>query len=468
MGVKYTKLSKYEEFKETLLQVCNSEKEHFSVLQYKAQGSLLYSHERGMYSENAEKQKTQIEAFLKLAQKEGIDLAIAPEASVPWEIAEKILERELKPPRKGKLWFLGMEGVSLDDLEQILNEWKKRDDTVIIRSQIGNESKYINAAIYFFITEAEKLAVVIQAKIGGMKDISFEHEQNDLSAGNEIFLLDLNGTETAQNVVAGMICADIFHINATDFCRNFHGKTPLVLHIQMNPKPYYKEMAGFRNIFFCDSEIRGSQIITANWGRYTSIRQERSPSDEKRKGYTDSGSTVYMDLRLNHGTYEFHEILKERFIKHMGEVQQGGFEYFLTEKYEIWKIQEAIDVVNYRMMKGFCLTGQGITVRQQMPFIVERYRFDEKDALSLSEEKDCDCTEMQEIFEIFDKKCTDMGLCVDKKCKECRRFYVDSLIILCLMNTELWEKNRKELFRHYIRIAKTQKRNFCLKNSLKN
>ena len=46
MGVKYTKLSEYEELKETSLQVCNSESEHFSVLQYKAQGILLYSHER--------------------------------------------------------------------------------------------------------------------------------------------------------------------------------------------------------------------------------------------------------------------------------------------------------------------------------------------------------------------------------------------------------------------------------------
>lgn len=441
MGVKYTKLSEYEELKETSLQVCNSESEHFSVLQYKAQGILLYSHERGMYSENVEEQKGQVEAFLKLARKKGVDLAISPEASVPWEIAEKILEGNLKPPRKGKLWFLGMEGISLDDFEETLDEWKKKDDIVIINSQMGNLSKHINAAIYFFITEADKLAVIIQAKIGGMKDVSFEHEQNDLSAGSEIFLLDLNGTETAQNVIGGMICADIFHINRTDFCRNFHGKTPLILHIQMNPKPYYKEMASFRDTFFRDSEIRGSQVITANWGRYTSIIQEGSPADEKRKGYADSGSTVYMDLRLNHGTYDFHDILKDRFIKHMGEVQQSGFEYFLTEKYEIWKLQEAIDVVIYRMKKGFCLTGPGITMRQQMPFVVERYRYDEKDDLMASSEKDCDCTEMQEVFEIFDNKCEDMGLCADKRCTECRRFYVDSLISLCL-GEEVYEEYR--------------------------
>lgn len=432
MGVKYTKLSEYEELKGTSLQICSSENENFSVLQYKAQGTLLYSHARGMYSENAEKQQRQIEEFLKSARKEGIDLAIAPEASVPWETAQKLLEGKLNPPRKGKLWFLGMEGISLDDFEEILSEWQKRENIVLIKPGIGNEKKHVNTAIYFFTAETGKLVIVIQAKTGAMKDVSFEQEQNDLSAGNEIFLVDLNGAEAAQNAAAGMICADIFHINDVDFCGNFHGKTPLILHIQMNPKPYYKEMVRFRNTYFGDSEIKCSQMITANWGRYTSIRQEGSPPDEKSKGYSDSGSTVYMDLRLNHGIYEFHEILKESFIKHMGEVQQRGFEYFLTEKYEIWKLQEAIDVVNYRMKKGFCVSGQGITARQLMPFIVERYRFDEEDSLTVWQEKDCDCSEMQEIFEAFDRNCTDMELCADKKCEECRRFYVDVLISLCL------------------------------------
>lgn len=432
MEIKYTRLSEQEELKETSLHVCNSEEADFSILQYKAEGNLLYSHNRGMYSENGERQKRQIEAFLVTAREESVDLAIAPEASVPWEIAEKVIGGVIKPPRKGKLWYLGMEGSSLDDFEKTMDEWKKKEDVVVICPEIRNEKKHVNSAIYFFMTVKGKLAVITQIKTGGMKDVSYENEQNDLSTGNEIFLLDLNGTEVSQNIVAGMICADIFNLNVAEFCRNFHGKMPLILHIQMNPKPYYKEMASFRDVFFRDSEIRSSQIVTANWGKGTSIRQEER-QDDKKKGYTDSGSTVYMNLLLNHGNCEFREILKqESFINHLGEVQQLGFEYFLTEKYEIWKIQEAVDVINYRMRKGFCTTVPKVTDRKPMPYIIHSYRFDEKDNLTLDLEKNCDCGEMQEVFRIFDKSCKDIESCADKSCKECRRFYVDFLISLCL------------------------------------
>ena len=435
MAIKYIKLSEYEELKGTSLQVCNDTDVNFSILQYKAQGKLLYSHDRGIYSENAERQKRQMEAFLIKARKEAVDLAITPEASVPWDTMEKLLDGELKFPRRGKLWFLGMEGIALDDFEDTVDVWEKRSNAVIIYSKIGTENKYVNAAIYLFRTKNDKPALVIQAKTGGMRDISFANEQNDLSLGEEIFLLDLNGEAAAQNIVAGMICADIFKINVTDFCGNFHGKSPLVLHIQMNPKPYYSEMANIRNTFFSDPEIRRSQIITANWGRNTTIRQEGCPLDEKTKEeHLDSGSTVYMHLLLNHESSEFHEILRqESFIKHMGEVQKQGFEYFLTKKCEMWKIQEAIDIISYRMKKGFCMDRQDITTRKFMPYITCKSKFDSDDGLVIAQnENNCDCGEMQEVLEFFEHNCRDMKICAEKSCKECRRFYVDVLVSLFL------------------------------------
>ena len=96
MSLKYTFLSEKAGMKGTRLQICNDEKRSVSVLQYKAQGCLLYSHEKGMYSEN---QKSQVK------------------------------------------------------------------------------------------------------------------RQADLSTGEEIFILDLNGTDVAQNVFATLICADILNIN---------------------------------------------------------------------------------------------------------------------------------------------------------------------------------------------------------------------------------------------------------------
>ena len=44
MSVKYTFLSENENMQGTKLQICSDEKRSVSVLQYKAQGCLLYSH----------------------------------------------------------------------------------------------------------------------------------------------------------------------------------------------------------------------------------------------------------------------------------------------------------------------------------------------------------------------------------------------------------------------------------------
>ncbi len=435
VAIKYTCLSEKKELEGTLLHVCSDDEVKFSVLQYKSQGNLIYSSDRGMYSEDSDKQKREIENFLMLALKENVELAVAPEAAVPLEIIKKIVDGMIKRPRKGKLWCLGVEGIPLDEYEDNLTEWNNMDDIVVIDSEIGNEKKYVNAAFYLFTTADRKLAIVIQAKTGGMRDIGFTNEQNDLSRGNEIFILDLNGVQEAKNVLAVLVCADVFHVNSVEFCSKFHGKNPLVLHIQMNPKPYYKEIIEFRKALFQDLAIRFSQVVTVNWGRYTSIRFEDKKVDEKdRLAYTDSGSTVYMSLGLNHGYREFREVLKHKeFIKHIGETQSLGFEYFLTPKYEIWKIQEEVQIVNYYVRKSYCNSAMEPIERKFMPYLVNKYIYNENGLIVKNSQVTCDCNEMQEIMDSIGKRAMqDMKTCVGKTCKECIRFYVDTLVSLCL------------------------------------
>lgn len=103
MTIKYTLLSGIEELKSTILQVCNSEKSNLSILQYKAFGNLFYSHERGMHSEDTAKQVTRMKQFLQLADKQSVDLVIAPEASVPLGIIHEIINGHSLRPERGKL-----------------------------------------------------------------------------------------------------------------------------------------------------------------------------------------------------------------------------------------------------------------------------------------------------------------------------------------------------------------------------
>ncbi len=434
MSLKYTFLSENKNIKGTKLQICNDEIRSVSVLQYKAQGCLLYSHEKGMYSENQISQVRRIHEFLKTADSCGIDLVITPEASVPFDIVKGIIEGNEVTPEKGKLWCLGVEGIAKREYNLLVEEWGNRQDIIFIYPQSINMSKHINALFYFFQTMDDKLAVVLQAKTGAMRDVSYSHEQADLSTGEEIFILDLNGTEVAQNVFATLICADILNINCADFCSKFHGKSPVILNIQMNKKPFHEKIIGFRRTFFEDNAIRNAQMIVANWGRGTTIHEEGKDNEDK--GYSDSGSTIYFSLGNNHWQNSINSIFENRefIIKGIGESQKSGLEYFLTRQYEIWKIQEEIQVAYYEKKVGNSKSFErDVMGRQFYPFIVQKYRYNETELLEVDNVNHCDCNEMTEILNMLQHRASeDIKKCADKNCKECTRFYADVLIGWCL------------------------------------
>lgn len=433
MQLKYTRLSKNEKLKGTMLQVCNNEK-HLSVLQYKASGRLLYSHERGMYSEDHNKQVTQMRNFLHCAKDNGTDLVIAPEASVPLEIIEEIIEGENLRPDRGKLWCLGAEGIAKEEYEKLVDKWDKNNLIVFVHSTIVNLRKYVNTAFYFCLNSKDELTVVVQAKTGAMRDIFFEHEQDDLSLGEEIFIFDLNGNEKAKNVLATLICADILNVNATDFCANFHGRYPLILNIQMNSKPFHGKIIDFRETFFKDQEIREGQMLVANWGRGTTIREETSSASPS--GHSDSGSAVYLSLSHNHGEDRPSILLQNPvFVREgIGEAQTSGFEFFLCRHYEVWKLHENIEVAHYVLKKGYINnTGTDPLSRRYYPYVSHKYAYKSTDKLEEYSAFTCDCSEMQELFAyVNDKASVEITACAEQTCDRCVRFYVDALISLCL------------------------------------
>lgn len=434
MTVKYTLLSEIKDLQGTTLQVCNDERPNLSVLQYKASGSLLYSHERGMYSEDNRKQVTQIRQFLQLADKHSTDLVIAPEASVPLEVIHEIIDGHNLRPERGKLWCLGAEGIAKQDYKELIDAWSKKEDIIFIHSKAIDWRKHVNTAFYFFLTENEQLVVVLQAKTGAMRDISFEHEQADLSVGEEIFILDLNGGEKAQNVLATLICADILNVNAVEFSVNFHEKYPIILNIQMNAKPFHGKIINFREIFFGDDNIRNGQMIVANWGKGTTIRV--GASAQKPSVHSDSGSGIFLSLNNNHGEDTVDNLLQNAdfVIKGIGEAQKSGLEFFLSESYEVWKLQENIEVANYELRKGYRKKiGHSIMIRQYFPYVVHKYNYNDRNELEENSGLTCDCSEMKALLlDVGNRASEEIRTCAEQDCKNCLRFYVDALISLCL------------------------------------
>lgn len=436
MSIKYTFLSEKMGLEDTYLQVCD-DSPNFSVLQYKEKGCLLYSHNRGMYSEDSTKQICQIVDFLRKADELGADLVITPEASVPLSIIHDIINGNMPQPDIGKLWCLGIEGMSKSDYISLVDEWGNKDEIVFIYPKGVAMKKHVNSLLYIFKTESGKLAIVLQAKIGAMRDVAYQHEQADLSLGKEIFILDLNGTQHAHNVLATLICADILNENVVDFCKEFHEKYPIILNIQMNPKPYHREIMDFIECFFGDNIIRKGQILVANWGRETTIREETVPTPVS-KGHEDSGSTIYLSLEINHGERSVDSVLTDVdfVVKGINQGQKKGLEYFLSGSYELWKIQEDIHIIYYFLKKGYQLrTGHNILMSQFAPTINKRYKYNINNMLQEDEKSICcDCGEVEEIRSILGntRASDEVIICADKKCGNCVRFLIDSLVSLCL------------------------------------
>lgn len=437
MSLSYTFLSEKKELENTQLQICGDDNERISVLQYKAEGQLLYSHQRGMHAEDENRQIGQISEFLKKAGELGADLVITPEASVPIAVIQTIIQ-DGSFPEAGKLWCLGAEGIPKEEYHRLTDEWSKNKEIIFIHPQI-NFVKHVNVMFYFFMAGDGRRAVVMQAKTGAMRDTSFEHEQADLSTGNEIFIVDLNGGREVNNVLATLICADILNIDATEFCNIFQGKSPVVLNIQMNAKPYHGKIVEFRKVFFTDKYIRNGQMIVANWGRETSIRIEGTAKTGN--GHSDSGSTIYLAIENNHGRDQLDEILsRPKFVKSIGEAQMAGLEYFLTRDYEVWKIQEDIQAVFYYIKQGYLSsTKANIMLRRYLPYIGMKFRYNAANELEEDPELRCDCSEVNEILrKIGIKRASkDIHNCAGKKCanlscRECARFYIDYLVSLCL------------------------------------
>lgn len=87
---------------------------------------------------------------------------------------------------------MGVKGIAKRDYELLIDKWNKIHDIILVHPQTINMSKHINALFYFFQTIGNKLAVVLQAKTGAMRDVSYSHEQADLSTGEEIFILTID------------------------------------------------------------------------------------------------------------------------------------------------------------------------------------------------------------------------------------------------------------------------------------
>jgi hypothetical protein len=235
---------------------------------------LLYQHEGEFFADaarigNLHEQSVRFDAFLEKAQQASADLVMTPEYSCPWQSIKNIVNDSSKWPAVGKLWALGCESITPEELLAFNQEYAGAKVIIHHEQEEADGKHFFDPLVYLLRVDqagGEKLFVLIQFKthhMGAWGEGVIE--RNNLIEGKGIYILK-NSTGSTINLFS-LICSE-----AINFPRNLTAEKQdaihwadfpfLILNPQINPKPTHDNFIAFRKFVF---QVRDKELITLNW-----------------------------------------------------------------------------------------------------------------------------------------------------------------------------------------------------------
>lgn len=208
--------------------------------------------------------------FLRLAKDHQTSIAVTPEYSCPWKAVRWILSTEDNWPALSKLWALGCESITPNELRQLREE---QGENIIIHfdeeALHRGVNHLVNPLCYFFMvredaTDVQKLVMLVQFKTEHMGVWTNDIEQERYIPGNEIYVIRNNPGSIALFTI---ICSEADNFQISDEFKKqldyrWDGNSFIILNIQMNPNPSAQFFTAFRNSIL---EYSNKDIITLNW-----------------------------------------------------------------------------------------------------------------------------------------------------------------------------------------------------------
>ena len=192
--------------------------------------------------------------FVELAKEHNVSIALTPEYAFSWEMINNIIVDSSLKPSHGKLWCFGMKYISLNDFDlwckghNVVNSDNvsthlsdNEHSYVVIFDGLREEKTFVNLLAYLFVTDNNKLIVILQSKLEHMRDSLYDFEANGLSLGDKIFLFDGNGS--SGRVFCSLICADALEKTYYDEITKYSSeKYVFLFNPQCNEKPYHETL----------------------------------------------------------------------------------------------------------------------------------------------------------------------------------------------------------------------------------
>jgi hypothetical protein len=229
----------------------------------------------GIWIADRQKALSKFRSFLNVAIYNNIELAATPEYSCPWEAIDEFLIQN-KFPTRNNLWVLGCQSIRPQQLKDFISAHNQvtwiLDNALLEQSIQQAPDKFFDPACLIFNTTnnagAEIKIIIVQFKAKYFGGDGFEWERDGMIKGNTFYVLS-NIFASTKLIV--LICSDTLQQNL-DFnaiSDGFFLNDPLlILHIQLNQKPFQTNYKSYRNLLFSlgDKNYK-KEILCLNWAR---------------------------------------------------------------------------------------------------------------------------------------------------------------------------------------------------------
>lgn len=321
----------------TELEILKRDTQRNSFFLYQHKGVFFADSTRIGNNDQTEAKEKFISVLTK-AKEENIALVLSPEYSCPKSVIQKIITNQDLQPAQSKLWALGGESLSKEELNS-LRENNSGNLYIHFEDCYSNSDKnYVDPLYYIFKgehNEVEKLIILIQFKtrhMGGLR--SSQLEADNLIEGESIYILKNDNNSIR---LISFICSQAINFNASlipELVKN-HSWTDspfLILNLQYNPNPSHKDFIAFKNIVM---EKDKRELITLNWGLETTFVNGK-------RLYKDTNtprSAIYFrtsDADLDFSTQKI--ISNHKKGLYFLQILRNKRVYFLNGKIELFKI----------------------------------------------------------------------------------------------------------------------------------
>jgi len=234
--------------------------------------------------------------LLNHAYEYAVDLVVTPEYCLPWRVVEEIVDTTLKP-KHGALWALGCESITPEDLDTYKARWEQQGIKVLYETPPLQNRAYLCPLVYiFWVNDADhnmgngaNLCMLIQFKSVPCGET---FEVDHLYLGNDVYIFG-NGDNELN--FFSLICADVFNFTQ-DQIQSYH-KDSLIVHIQLNEKPWHSDFKQYRNRLFSVGGNNRVELMCLNWATGVTWDNDGDPNNVTTWNHV-ANSVFYIPKRL--------------------------------------------------------------------------------------------------------------------------------------------------------------------------